>query len=100
MGGTSFLFLDGFSGHLMNIIEENCLFYGIQLLIITTHTSDQVKLLDLGICAIHEMESRLVCLHLCLNNQTSKLIKMFCGSQRTPTGTTAISVFRKAGITS
>jgi hypothetical protein len=77
--GPVLLILDGFSGHL---------------------TSDQVQPLDLGIFAIHKMESRRVRPHLNLNDQTSKLIKMIPGFQKAATGTNIIGAFRKAGIIS
>jgi hypothetical protein len=96
--GSVFHILDGFSGHLTDAVEENCLFYGIELLAIYAHTSDQVQPLDLGIFAVHKMESRRVHPHLTMNDQTSKLIIMFCGFQRAVTGTNIIGAFRKGGI--
>jgi hypothetical protein len=35
-----------------------------------------------------------------LNDQTEKPVKMFCGFQKTATGTNVIGAFRKAGIMS
>jgi hypothetical protein len=98
--GPVFRILDGFSRHLTHRVEERCLFDGIELLIVPAHTSDQVQPLDLGSFAIHKMESRRVRLHLNLNDQTSKLIKMICGFQKAATGTNIICAFRKAGISS
>jgi hypothetical protein len=95
-----FLILDDFSGHLTYAVEENCLFDGIELLAIPAHTSDRVQPLDLGIFAVHKMESRRVHPHLAMNGQTSKLIRMLCGFQNAVTGTNIIGAFRKGGIIS
>jgi hypothetical protein len=100
MGGPVFLIMNDFSGHLTDAVEENCLFYGIELLAIPVHTSDQVQPLDLGIFAVHKMESRCVHPHMTMNDQTSKLIKMFCGFQKAVTGTNIIGAFRMGGIIS
>jgi hypothetical protein len=56
--------------------------------------------LDLGIFAVHKMEARRVHPHLDLNDQTTRLIKMFCGFQKAATETNVIGAFRKAGIIS
>jgi hypothetical protein len=98
--GPIFLVLDGFSGHLTDLVDKSCLFYGIELLILPVHTSDQVQALDLGIFAVHKMETRRVHTHLDLNDQTTKLIKMLCGFQKSTSGTKVIGAFRKAGIMS
>jgi hypothetical protein len=95
-----FLILGGFSGRLTDAVEENCLFYGIKLLVIPVHTSDQAQPLDLGILAVHTMESRRVHPHLTMNDQTSKLIKMLYDFQKAVTGTSIIRAFRKGGIIS
>jgi hypothetical protein len=100
LDGPVFLILGDFSGHLTDAVEENYLFYGIELLVILEHTSDQVQPLDLGIFAAHKMESRRIHPHLTMNDQTSKLIKMLCGFQKAVTGTNIIGAFRKRGIIS
>jgi hypothetical protein len=98
--GPVFLILDGFRGHLTDGVEERCLFYGIELLTIPAQTSDQVQPLDLGIFAVHKMESRRVRPHLGLNGQTSKLIKMISGFQKAATGANVIGALRRAAIVS
>jgi hypothetical protein len=66
--GPVFLVVDEFSGHLTDLVEENCLFYAIKLLILPAHTSTQVQPVDLGAFAVHKMEARRVHPRLDLND--------------------------------
>jgi hypothetical protein len=56
-GGPVFLILDGFSGHSTEGIEEAFLQYGVVVILLSPHSSDQTQPLDLGTFAIQKMES-------------------------------------------
>jgi hypothetical protein len=43
-----FLILDRFAGHPSDAVDEQCLFYGVVLLVVPPQTFDQVHALDLG----------------------------------------------------
>jgi hypothetical protein len=45
--GPIFLILDGFAGHFSDAVKEQCFYYGVVLIVIPPHTSDQVQPLDL-----------------------------------------------------
>jgi hypothetical protein len=96
--GLIFLILDGFSGHVTESIEEGCVHFGIRMLKIPAHTSDQLQPLDVGLFALHKLESHRVMPHLDLNAQTVKLIRMLCGFQKAATPVNVIGAFRRAGI--
>jgi hypothetical protein len=98
--GPAFAFFDEFSRHVTGTLKENGLFHGIELLVIPAHTSNQMQTLNLRIFAIHKLELGCVHPHLGLDDQTSKLIKMLCGFQKAPIGTSIIDAFRKAEIMS
>jgi hypothetical protein len=74
--GMVFLILDGVSGHISEVIEEACVYYGVRMLKSPPHTSDQVQPLNVGLFGLHKSESRRVQTHLDLNTQTVKLIRM------------------------
>jgi hypothetical protein len=95
-----FLILDGFSGHVSEPIEEACIYYGVPMLRIPAHTSDQVQLLEVGLFALHKSESRRMQTLLDLNVQTLKLIRMLCDFQKAATPINVIGAFRRAGILS
>jgi hypothetical protein len=98
--GMVFLIHDGFSAHMSEAIEEACIYYGVQMLKIPAHPSDQVQPLDVGLFALHRSESRRMQTHLDLNLQTVKLIRVLCGFQKAATPVNIIGAFRKAGIIS
>jgi transposase len=98
--GPVFLVLDGFSGHIPDTIEEQCLFYGVVLVVVPPHTSDQVQPLDLGFFALHKLESHRVRPHTDLSAQTVKILKILCGLQKASTPLNIIKAFRRAGIIS
>jgi hypothetical protein len=98
--GPIFLILDGFAGHLSDTIEEQCLFYGVVLLVIPPQTSDQLQPLDLGLFALHKMECHRVHPHTDLSAQTVKILKILCGFQKAATPLNVIKAFRRAGVTS
>jgi hypothetical protein len=50
--GLVFHILDGFSGHSTKAIEEALLHYGVVVIVLSPHSSDQTQPLDLGIFAI------------------------------------------------
>jgi hypothetical protein len=50
-GGPAFLIPDGFSGHSTEAVEEAFLQYGVVLIVLPPHSSDQTQPLDLDIFA-------------------------------------------------
>jgi hypothetical protein len=97
-GGPVFLILNVFSGHSTEAIEEAFLQYGVVVIVLPPHSSDQTQPLDLSMFAIQKMDSHRVYAHLDLNSQTRKLVRTLYGWQRVTTQVNIISAFWEGGI--
>jgi hypothetical protein len=98
--GRTFLIRDGFAGHLSDAVEEQCLCYGVALIVIPPHTSDQVQPLDLGLFTLHKLESHHIQAHTNLSTQTAKILQILCGFQKASTPLNVMKAFRRAGVVS
>jgi hypothetical protein len=98
--GRIFLIPDGFAGHLSYVVEDQCLFQGVMLIVVRPNSSDQVQPLDLALFAVHKLECHRVHPLINLNTQTVNILKIPCGFQNATTPLNIIKGFRRASLVS
>jgi hypothetical protein len=73
--------LDGLAGHLSDAVDEECLFFGLGLVVILPHTSDQLQPFDFGSFAFDKLEYHRVQPKTDFSAQTIKILKIHSGLQ-------------------
>jgi hypothetical protein len=96
--GLIFLILDGFSEQTNNSMEDGFSHLGTFPIVIPLHSSDQVQPLDLGMFAVHKLESRRVKPHGKLTTQTCKIIKILAGWEKALTRSSVAGALCRAEI--
>jgi hypothetical protein len=75
-GHDTFIILDGFSGHIIDAIEESCLDSRIRKLTVPAQTSKSFRQLNVRFPARRNSESRRMQARLDLDAKIAKLIRM------------------------
>lgn len=79
--GDAVLLMDGMSAHYSDHFLDECTYYGIDVIFIAPHSSDQCQPLDLGVFAIQKSFIRRVFPDKRFNPQTRQIVKILSAYQ-------------------
>jgi hypothetical protein len=99
-GGWGCLILDGFAGHISGKITDLCKYWGISMIFLPPHTSDQLQPLDLNTFGLAKKTFSSLPGDADVSGQSSNIMKIYDSLVRSTTPNNVIAAFERAGIRS